>query len=81
MFFLHFSDLNADNIQYSFRRTDGEPFSQGVVVRRDGVMELSNVDETASGEYACVGTDRVTGSVLFTVYYFVEVLGKHVSVQ
>lgn len=66
-------DPNADNLEYSFRRSDGRALPPSAVTR-DGVMYLSNVDETASGEYACVGADRISGSILFTIYYIIEVL-------
>ncbi|KAK3867232.1 hypothetical protein Pcinc_027289 [Petrolisthes cinctipes] len=66
-------DPNHDNLQFSFRRADGRTVPQGIVTR-DGVVYFNNVDEAVSGEYACVGTDRVTGSVLLTISYNIEVL-------
>ncbi|KAK7083863.1 hypothetical protein SK128_027497, partial [Halocaridina rubra] len=63
----------VDNVLITFRRSDDRPLPQGYRVQ-DGVLYLTNVDESAAGEYACVGTDRISGTILFTIYSTIQVL-------
>nr|XP_045613717.1 basement membrane-specific heparan sulfate proteoglycan core protein-like isoform X12 [Procambarus clarkii] len=60
------------NIIFDFKRTDGRPLPEGARVDND-VLYLTNVDESASGEYACVGVDHISGNILFTIYSAIEV--------
>ncbi|KAK8750302.1 hypothetical protein OTU49_014768 [Cherax quadricarinatus] len=64
---------DADSIIYTFQRSDDRPLPAGAYTQ-NGVLYLTNVDESASGEYACVGADPITGTILFTVYSVFEVL-------
>ncbi|XP_050723887.1 basement membrane-specific heparan sulfate proteoglycan core protein-like isoform X5 [Eriocheir sinensis] len=63
----------AEDIAFTFRRSDNRPLPQGSRVD-DNVLYLVNVDQNASGEYACVGSDRVSGIIRFTIYTTIEVL-------
>ncbi|XP_071516712.1 basement membrane-specific heparan sulfate proteoglycan core protein-like isoform X3 [Panulirus ornatus] len=64
---------DADDIRISFRRTDERPLPFGTRVD-GGILYFTNVDESASGEYACTGSDRISGSILFTFYKSFQVL-------
>ncbi|KAK8399442.1 hypothetical protein O3P69_003493 [Scylla paramamosain] len=63
----------SDQLEFSFRRSDNRPLPQGSRTHQ-GTLYLTVVDESASGEYACVGRDRISGSILFTIYTTIEVL-------
>ncbi|XP_063876291.1 uncharacterized protein LOC135109132 [Scylla paramamosain] len=63
----------SDQLEFSFRRSDNRPLPQGSRTHQ-GTLYLTVVDESASGEYAFVGRDRISGSILFTIYTTIEVL-------
>ena len=66
---------DTERLEFSFRRNDNRPLPRGARTDK-GTLYLTTVDESASGEYACVGRDSVTGTILFTIYTTIEVLGK-----
>ncbi|XP_047486475.1 basement membrane-specific heparan sulfate proteoglycan core protein-like isoform X15 [Penaeus chinensis] len=64
---------DAASITYDFRRSDNRPLPRGYRIE-NGVLYLTSVDQGASGEYACVGSDRISGRILFTIYATFEVI-------
>ncbi|XP_042860326.1 basement membrane-specific heparan sulfate proteoglycan core protein-like isoform X47 [Penaeus japonicus] len=64
---------DAASTTYDFRRSDNRPLPRGYRIE-NGVLYLTNVDQSASGEYACVGSDRISGRILFTIYATFEVI-------
>lgn len=72
---MHFPGEGAEDIEFTFRRSDNRPMPPGS--RADNnVLYLVNVDEAATGEYACVGQDRISGMIRFTIYTTIEVIGE-----
>ncbi|XP_045130066.1 basement membrane-specific heparan sulfate proteoglycan core protein-like isoform X13 [Portunus trituberculatus] len=63
----------SEQLEFSFRRSDNRPLPQGSRSHQ-GTLYLTAVDESVSGEYACVGSDRITGIIRFTIYTTIEVL-------
>ena len=75
---LSYSESSGDDIAQvmtSFKRTDGQSLPEGHSVA-NGVLYLYDIKPADAGEYACVGSNRVTGSILYTIYAFVEVIGE-----
>lgn len=79
MWFLHellpLPGPDTEDLEFTFRRSDNRPLPPGARTDKD-TLYLTDVDESASGEYACVGRDRVSGVIRFTIYTTIEVLGK-----
>lgn len=73
--FIFYAGPDASSTIYDFRRSDNRPLPRGYRIE-NGVLYLTNVDQSASGEYACVGSDRISGRILFTIYATFEVIGK-----
>ena len=67
-----FGDVNE--IVTSFRRSDDRLLPAGNRVS-NGVLYLYDVHPDDAGEYACIGTNRNTGSILYTIYATVQIVG------
>ncbi|XP_066985998.1 basement membrane-specific heparan sulfate proteoglycan core protein [Macrobrachium rosenbergii] len=65
---------DRESTQIDFKRTDDAPLPRGHRIQ-GGVLYLNNVDDSAAGEYVCIGSDRISGSILFTIYSYIQVLG------
>ena len=65
----------SNDVLTSFTRSDGQPLPSGHYVA-NGIMYLYDVIAEDAGEYACIGKDRTTGSILYTIYATVQVVGR-----
>ncbi|CAL4124571.1 unnamed protein product, partial [Meganyctiphanes norvegica] len=66
------SDPGDPNIRFDFRRSDNRPLPDEHTIS-NGVLAINNIGPEASGEYACVGINQASGSVLFTIYSVLQV--------
>ncbi|KAF2367998.1 Laminin G domain [Trinorchestia longiramus] len=61
------SSVDFRDVETTFRRADDRPMPPTHRVQ-DGVLYLYDITREDGGEYACIGTDRLSGQILFTIY-------------
>ena len=67
--------LDSEAPYVTWTRSDNSSLPSDAFVR-SGTLYIDNVQPTATGEYRCLGTDRYTGRVVFSVVAHLEVICK-----